>query len=167
MQTEADIELIKKVFDKDYISLVMHSFELTNDIDVAKDMVSTTFEKLLSGKVELINYASTKSFAYLATRNATVDWIRAVQRHEKAHKEYGYLCDVVESNPPINRELIKFVYDKIDQLPKKTRAVLNLCLQGNGTNQICEKLGISINNCLNTKYYGIKLIKYQLECLLK
>lgn len=131
-------------------ALTFHAYRICHNKEVAEEIVADTFSKLWQRKDSFDNEISIKSFLYITTRNACLDYIRsAQQRNNNQSVELDESLILQETDPLthlIHAELIKLLVNEINKLPQRQADVLRMCyLDGLTTDEICAKLNITPN----------------------
>ena len=154
-------------FDQLYASyyrpLCYFAENLVGDADVAQDLATESFIKLLQKSTCFDSTTSLKSFLYTITRNACYDHLRAVQRHETSHAEIRYLNAEENDNAEsqlIRAEILQAIYTAIEQLPEKYKSAIRLALlEGKKNEEIAEDLHMAPQTVRNRKSEGFKLLR--------
>lgn len=131
-------------------ALTFHAYRICGNKEVAEEIVADTFEKLWQRKDNFRSEINIKSFLYITTRNACLDYIRsAQQRTSNQSVELNEDLILQEIDPLthlIHAELIQSLVHEIDHLPQRQGDVFRMIyLEGFTTDEICTRLGITPN----------------------
>jgi RNA polymerase sigma-70 factor (ECF subfamily) len=103
----------------------------------------------------------------VTTRNASLNYLRHIQRKTASQSELSYLQkdkddhDVITDM--IEGELLRKIYPLIETLPNKCKTIFKLIyFEDASTDEVAEKLHITPRNVLNQKRRAIQLLKKKL-----
>jgi RNA polymerase sigma-70 factor (family 1) len=143
------------------------SVQLVKDKEQAEDIVAETFTKLWQRKEVFQTTEHVKAFLFVTTRNASLNYLRHIQRKTASQSELSYLQkdkddqDVITDM--IEGELLRKIYPLIETLPNKCKTIFKLIyFEDASTDEVAEKLNISPRNVLNQKRRAIQLLKKKL-----
>ena len=161
----------RQVFERYNKQLGYFAEKRIQDREEAEDIVAQTFSILWQKREDFETEEKIRSFLYVTTRNACIDFLRQRQRRQASGKELLYLekdTDDVDLLKDIaESELLAIVYRAIENLPKKCKAVFKLVyLDGLSTSEGAARLRISERNVLNQKARAIKLLQRNLLILI-
>lgn len=139
-------------------------YYLQNDIE-AEDIASETFVKLWKLRANFESLQNVLGFLRVTTRNACIDYIKFKNRQGAGKEELLYLLDEVDeqafANEEIRNEVLKYINDAIEKLPKKSRMVMQLSVKGMKNADIAKELNVSLQTVLNQKSHAIKRIRVE------
>lgn len=159
-------EAFDRLYALYYRPLCYFAEGLIRNIDIAQDIATESFIKLLQKSTNFDSTEGLKSFLYRITRNACYDYLRANRRHENSHEEIRYLA--VEQNDNgevqmIRTEVLHTIYLAIEQLPQKYRGAIKLALlEGKKNEEIANDLKLSPQTVRNRKSEGLRLLRIAL-----
>src|SRR5688572_2159859 len=143
------------------------AIQLVKDKEQAEDIVADTYSKLWQRREVFQTEEHVKAFLFLTTRNASLNYIRHIQRKTASQSELSYLQkdkddqDVITDM--IEGELLKMIYPMIETLPNKCKTIFKLIyFEDASTDEVAEKLHITPRNVLNQKRRAIQLLKKKL-----
>ena len=143
------------------------AIQLVKDKEQAEDIVSETFAKLWQRHEVFQTEDHVKAFLFVTTRNASLNYLRHIQRKTASQSELSYLQkdkddqDIITDM--IEGELLKKIYPLIETLPDKCRKIFKLIyFEDASTDEVAEKLRITPRNVLNQKRRAILLLKKKL-----
>ncbi len=149
-----------------YRPLCHFAENLIRNADIAQDLATESFIKLLQQSTDFDSTEGLKSFLYRITRNACYDYLRANRRHESSHAEIRYLTAEQEDNGEIQlirTEVLHTIYLAIEQLPQKYRGAIKLALLEDKKNEeIANDLKLSPQTVRNRKSEGFRLLRMAL-----
>jgi len=154
------------IFNEWYARLVFFAQRFSLSKEEAEDVVTESFTKLWMSRNSFDAINKIKSFLYITSRNAAID---ALRRRNKAaaqipledqHLELPVSPGNLES---IQAEVIGAIFLEIEKLPKKCKQVMLLTYkEGLSTQEIAEKLGISVSNVTSQRSRAVSLLKVAL-----
>lgn len=161
--SEGDATALRRLFDVYYTPLCYFAEKLTGDHAEAEDMVMDIFTRLWQKKQELTAISNIKAFLYTSVRNACMDFLRKQSRHDDSHREIRYLSEqgeVYAINEEIFAKVLQHLQEEIEQLPRQCRSVFKLLyLEGLSTQQVAERLHLSVQTVRNQKTRAIQLLR--------
>jgi RNA polymerase sigma-70 factor (ECF subfamily) len=160
---------IQAVYQIHFKPLCFFAQRIVADKEDAEDIVTNIFIKMLGKRDEFENLSNVKSFLYLATKNTCLNHLRDSQRHEAAHKQIRFLnAEGDENENAIDEEMMRFevlqaIYAEIEKLPGRRKEIFKLLfIEGLSTNQVSERLKISVQTVRTQKARALLLIKSEL-----
>ncbi|MFL5745372.1 MAG: RNA polymerase sigma-70 factor [Niastella sp.] len=143
------------------------AIQLVKDKEQAEDIVSEAFTKLWQRHDVFQTEEHIKAFLFVATRNASLNYLRHIQRKTASQSELSYLQkdkddqDIITDM--IEGELLRKIYPLIETLPSKCKTIFKLIyFEDASTDEVAEKLHITPRNVLNQKRRAIQLLKKRL-----
>lgn len=143
------------------------AMQLVKDKEQAEDIVSEAFTKLWQRHDVFQTEEHIKAFLFVATRNASLNYLRHIQRRTASQSELSYLQrdkddqDIITDM--IEGELLRKIYPLIETLPTKCKTIFKLIyFEDASTDEVAEKLHITPRNVLNQKRRAIQLLKKKL-----
>ncbi len=144
-------------------ALVYFAEQIVGIREEAEDIVAITFIKLWEKHRDFDSIPEIRSFLYVTTRNACLDFLRYSKRVSASQKDYSYWADNKEE------EILHIMYDaemlaeirrEIELLPKKCREIFKLAFfQGLRNPEIADKLGLSVKTVRNQRAKAVHLIR--------
>ena len=155
------------IFDN-YNKLLFSSvIQLVKDKEQAEDIVSESFTKLWQRHDVFQTEEHIKAFLFVTSRNASLNYLRHIQRKTASQSELSYLQrdkddqDIITDM--IEGELLRKIYPMIEALPNKCKTIFKLIyFEDASTDEVAEKLHITPRNVLNQKRRAIQLLKKKL-----
>ena len=143
------------------------AMQLVKDKEQAEDIVSEAFTKLWQRHDVFQTEEHIKAFLFVTTRNASLNYLRHIQRKTASQSELSYLQrdkddqDIITDM--IEGELLRKIYPLIETLPNKCKTIFKLIyFEDASTDEVAEKLHITPRNVLNQKRRAIQLLKKRL-----
>lgn len=138
---EASIEVL---FKANYSSLYVYAFQLINDTETSRDIVSDAFEYIWKHYAE-VDHSTAKAYLYTYVRTKCIDYIR----HLQVREQYAQFCQLMapietetELNEPGERTLR--LRKAIGRLTPRTRHILEECyVRKKKYQEVADELEIS------------------------
>ncbi|MRG44518.1 sigma-70 family RNA polymerase sigma factor [Chitinophaga sp. SYP-B3965] len=151
---------IYKLFNK---PLLYFAFSLTNNHAESQDIVSEVMIRLWEKREDFEDVTKIRSFLYVAVRHASIDYLRAKQRHDLSHSEILYLSEEGElmiNEHRIQAEVLHELYKEIKKLPPQCGQVFKLLFFNRKTTaEIAALMGIHPQTVLNQKTRALQLLR--------
>lgn len=147
---DGDERVLSSYFERHARQLLLFAYRRVSDEFVAEEVVQDAFVKLWASRQRLKSEAHIKSFLYLTTRNACIDYLRRSGGRDPLHASeldeniiWGYEDMLAQI---IHAETLQLIYAEVKKLPPTQQRVFQLTfLEGLTTEEICEELGITSN----------------------
>lgn len=160
---EGDSLAFEQLFIDMYPALCYLSCKLGASPDAARDITADIFLQIWEGKNRLVNVQNVRAYLYGAVRNRCLNYLKRAQleqvHQEKAAKERQEQLTIPTLKAIYDTEILRSLRAAIATLPPECRQVVELGLEGLGTNDIAEKLQISASAVSNQKSRAIKLLR--------
>lgn len=151
------------VFDLHYRSLCYYAGTILDDAGDVEDTVSEVFVRLWQKAADFDNLNSIKGFLYISTKNLCLDRLKQQKRQQASLTDYTYTLDTLENDEDyslLETEVLVQVYDEIERLPTKARAIFKLIFfDGLKTDEVADQLGVSVKTVRNQKARAIQLLQ--------
>jgi RNA polymerase sigma-70 factor (family 1) len=161
----------KQIFERFFQPLCLFGERITGDLQQAEDVVADAFEKLIDRRNDFDAVSRIKSFLYQIVHNASINLSIASKRHKAIHENIRYLTksetgisgSLVRENEILRAELIREIYDEIENLPDKCRQIFKMIfVEELSTDEISAKLSINVQTVRSQKARAIQLIRTSL-----
>lgn len=154
------------VFDFYYPALCFFATKLIQNVSVAEDIAQEALIKLWEKHTGFHSAKAIRSFLYITTRNACLNFMKRTQSGLKNHQEWAQGWDETEDyvlNQLTRSEAIRELYNMLNALPSECRKVIrHSFIDGMDNRQIAAHLNISIHTVKNQKSRAIYLLKKKL-----
>lgn len=171
MKTRVDLKdetELKAVFKLYHRALLYFSNQYVKDFSVAEEIVSDVFIKIWEYPQPFDDIYKLRSFLYVMTKNASLNFLRTQEYkvekitfedlEEQLYKEADVLKKIVQT------ELIKTIYDELENLPEKQREVFLLSfIEGLSSKEISDKLHITVTAVYANKSRAIAKLRESLS----
>ena len=155
-------EALERIYEKYELFLITVARALSNNIDVAEDVVHDFFVSFVASADKLKVNGNLKGYLAICVANLARDRFRRKQR-----EPVGLAGDIeiasAAANPEqsaIRREESLKLYRAISQLPYEQREVIVLHLHGSMKfTQIAKLRGVSVNTIRSQYRYGINKLR--------
>lgn len=133
-------------FKTNFARFFFYTNQFIKEEETCRDIVSEAFSKVLPLYSD-ISETELSSYLFSIIRNRCIDYVRhqsARQKYSKALIAAGITKDDGAEILKEKEEMITLIYDKIDELPEKTRNILKMCFFENKTyRETGELIGLS------------------------
>lgn len=168
-----DIELndgsnisIRYVYELYYQLLCYFASRLIKDKEESRDIVIDIFIKLYKKKADFDNIANVKSFLFVATRNACLDYLKYKQKQASSKNEFSYLVTKEETLPTetIRIKVLEGIYHQIEMLPSQSRKIIrSIFIDGKTTAEVAAEMSLSMQTVLNHKSRAVRTLRISLS----
>ena len=139
-------DLFNSLYRKYYEQRFYYAYGFTEDAEVCRDILSDVFERLWTNR-KRISTDTAHSYLYQCVRNECIDHVRRQQldrQYESFVKDAAATDATME--PDEIEERLQVVKATIEELPPKTRLVLEECYFNNKKyREVAESLEVSTN----------------------
>lgn len=153
-----------------YNSLVRFLNSYWDKVDEIEDIAQETFIRIYQNwdgidseeSARALMYTSAKNLCISRFRHITVEnqYIELVLEKEKIDAKDSTIDDEGSFFSNVTyQETLRLLYDIIQQLPKQSRQIILLCLEGKGNTEIAEDMDISINTVKTLKRRAYKSLR--------
>jgi len=163
--TEAE----KVLFDRFFQPLCLFADRIIDDLQLAEDIVSESFIKLIDRRQDFKALPQVKSFLYQTVHNASINQAITRQRHKIIHEKIRYQeeqgkagtseYEVMETEI-LRAELIQEIYEEIENLPDRCGQIFKMIfVEQLSTDDIAARLSINPQTVRTQKARAIQLIR--------
>lgn len=160
---EEPTDIFAGIYNRHYDPLVFFARKFLFDPLVAEDIVTELFLKFWQKQEQFNSPYAIKTFLYISTRNACMNFNRQYRNQARAKIDLRILTDELEESilHTITRsEILREVYSGIESLPVQCRRIVLLSYLGGLSNkQIARHLQLSVHTVKNQKVRGIQLVR--------
>lgn len=151
----------KLLFQRYYRPLVLFSGSLLEDSTFSEDIVQDVFYQFIRTKVyEKIVATTLSTYLFRSVRNACLNKIREQKEH--SYSDVLTYDTIEEEAITISPEIITAIRQAINELPKRTRAViLSIIVDGKKYKETATSLNISVNTVKTLLSSGLKALRKQ------
>jgi RNA polymerase sigma-70 factor (ECF subfamily) len=160
--TKRDAKAFAFIFRLHRKPLVYFAEKILGIREEAEDIVADSFMKLWAKHADFDSLPEIKSFLYITTRNACLNFLKYSKRVSSLQKEYSYWVDKeIEILHLMHMaEMLAELKKEVDLLPRKCMNIFRLAFyEGLDTNAIARKLGLSVKTVRNQKAKAVQLIR--------
>jgi len=161
-----DESVLKDVFELYGGSLFFFAKNMIDNKEEAEDIVAESFIKLWRQRATFVEQRNIKSYLYVITRNACLNYLKHIKRKTSSHKELMYLENEGHDevmNRIIHAELMKIIQDEIEKLPDLARKIFKLTfIEGLKPDEIAAQLSMPAQNVRNNKNRALELLRLSL-----
>jgi RNA polymerase sigma-70 factor (family 1) len=164
---DRDDAAFNQIFNQFYQSLCFFASRIVQDQYAAEDIIQDIFVKFWQRHRDFNDFASVRSFLYVSSRNACLNWLEKSQVKLK-HQQYMVGRENIEERTIlqtiIQAEVVRQIFDAVDTLPEQCRKVIRMTYEeGKKAKEIADELGITVSTVNNQKMRGLKLLRDQLS----
>jgi RNA polymerase sigma-70 factor (ECF subfamily) len=153
-----------RLFYAPLVLFAQKSFSFTRED--AEDLTVELFGKLWVNRSRLREVEHLSPFIYTSARNACVDFIRKKQRRhitEVVEEPATAAAEDSYEREMIRAEVLRIIEAQVQALPQKCREIFILTYyDGLNSQQIAEKLHISVSNVTSQRNRALQLLKKEL-----
>ncbi|MEP7257326.1 MAG: RNA polymerase sigma-70 factor [Flavitalea sp.] len=135
---------------------LMHSPELSEDI------TQEIFLKIWESREKLNGIRSFKSYLFITARNHTLNALKRAARSEAGMSEIIRHFELIRNTTEdlaLSNEYLRFIQQKIDELPPRSREIFRLCReQSKSYDEVAAALGISRDAVKSRMVHAMKML---------
>ncbi|WP_421920216.1 RNA polymerase sigma-70 factor [Marinifilum sp.] len=138
-----------------------------NDREVSVDIVQDVFMHIWDHRTSIRSNTSFNSFLFVSVKNRSINYLRKEKSVAKLHQNYTDLnSETLFDYNQLELEVFAKVYDYIQSLPKRSREVMLLTLNGVSNDEIGSELMISVNTVKTLKKHSYRKMREKFKNLL-
>jgi len=150
-------------FNRYYSPLVFYATSLTNQKEVAKEIVAEAFVKLWAKKEAIEECGKVKPLLYKIVHDASVDFIREKEKSIKRAANLRIISNTIERSSLdalIEVETYNQLYLLLQNLSPRSRQIFRMFyFQKKAIKEIATELNISVNTVKTQKLRAIQTLK--------
>ncbi len=152
-----DERAFRALFDEYYQALCLFAVHYLGDDAEAADVVQECFIKYWNRHRDFDHLVKIRSFLYTVVRNDCLNILRNDVRRKKRLE--GLKDELFFRDSLIEEEAFRIFYQAVDTLPRQTREVINLALEGLDNDDIALQMGISVHTVHMLKKIAYKRLR--------
>ena len=162
-----DEKALNQIFNSFYNRLCLYTNQFANNSDIAEELAIDAFQKLWLRRADFFNIQALKSFLYVCTRNAALNYLDKEQRRSK--KMFAFLNQEEAVEEPIVTNIIyaeiwNEIQQEINSLPEQCAKIIKLLYEMDlSPDEIAVQLNISRNTVYSQKFRGLAILKKKLS----
>lgn len=130
----------------------------------AEELTADTFVKLWHHRERFESLDHVRAFLHVTARNACINFLKQAQvktaRQEELERQLAADTEPDFLVQEIRKELMKLVYEEVEQMPKKMKEIFLLSYaEGLKPAEIARQLNLSVQTVHNQKTNAIRLLK--------
>ena len=160
---ESEIFQFKSFFLGHFNAVVRFASTFTGDTQAAQDIAQETFLRLYEHWDSLPTPEETRSFLYTTAHNLSISHLRHL--NVEAHFATQWLEEGADREDPrvaeeiTYQETLRLLRRAVDSLPRQSRQIILLGLDGKNNQEIACLLGISVNTVKTLKKNAYKTLR--------
>jgi len=157
-----DPSALKVFFTGFYPSICVFARNFIQETDIVEDIAQESFLVYWRNQKQFDNINALKGFLYKTAKNKCLNHIkikglRAEIVRENFEKE-EYIYELV-----LKEETYRIIHKAIENLPSKSRRIIELSMKGYKNPEIAEELDVSINTIKTLKGNAYKVLRKNLK----
>lgn len=158
--SRGDEGAFREIYEKYFPALCVFANKYVADRAVAQDVSQDAFVSLWHARHNFKTEPSLRSFLYVTVRNASINHLRHMAVHRSRQDEIGRrMLEADSPGPLIATETARRLIRYVEQLPRGSRTVLQLSIDGKSYKEIGEILNITVSTVRNLRIRAVKLLK--------
>lgn len=156
----SDEQAFQNVFNHLYAPLCRFANAYVSDEAASADLVQDCFVKLWERRANFNLFPQIKSFMYTSVRNSAlneIEHLKVVSQHEKSEETKA--SEAFFRDHLIEEEVYRLLFSAIEVLPRQTKKVMEIALEGLSNAEIADRMGVSIETVRTLKKDGYKKIR--------
>lgn len=162
-----DEKAFEFLFHRFYSPLCLFAIKFDIEKESAEELVQDVLLKIWSTDFHFDSYDRLKSFLYLSTKNASINYLDKRKRRLTNYDNYAnQINSIVEDDSRwiIYAETLQLIKNALEKLPTQCAAIMKLnIIEGLETKEIAQKLNITSSTVYTQKTKGLALLKQLLD----
>lgn len=167
MGSGGDIFSFKRYFEDNFETVVRFAMCYVDSRQEAQDIAQETFIRLYENRSALRSPDAIRSYMYTTARNLCISRLRHHEveaefvrtEQEREREEDDELTFLKEAT---YQETLRLLHRAIDSLPRQSRQIILLGLDGKSNTEIATLMGISLNTVKTLKKSAYKHLRHSL-----
>ena len=159
---KGDEKAFKEFFYIFYPGFCLFARRFISSEEVSKDLVQEAFIEYWKNRENFTSIEKAKGFIYTVIRNKCLNHLKhqkIVAKYDKQNVESeAYFRDSV-----IEEETCRIIHNFINELPLKSRIIMQQSLEGMSNQEIADTLRISINTVKTSKLKSYRFLREKLK----
>ncbi len=149
----------QEVYEEFYDSMVSFAESYVGRREVAEDIVQEIFAGMWEKELRFLSHAALNTYLYTSVKNASLDYLK--HREVEARHAEHYAANVKMSHweTKLDNEMMKALFQAIDQLPERCREIFLLHLDGLSNDEIAIRLGLSVETVKTQKKKAMRILR--------
>ncbi len=157
----------ESLYKQEFVSIFYFVKRFVADQQVAEDITTETFLKLLDRMEDFTSMTGIRAFLYRASKNSSLNYLRDHQCHIAHHEKLLYLLQQEDEEALAEQQLTasiyRIIYEEIEKLPPQLKTVFTMAyLEGCVNEEIAQRLGINNQSVRNNKARALRQIRTSL-----
>ena len=140
---------------------------LIHSPQLAEDVAQEVFIKIWEARSGLAEIKSFRSYLFITARNHSINVLKKAARCEEGMGEivrHFHTTPHPENDEIQNNEYVRFIRNKMDELPPRAKEIFVLCREQSKTySQVAAALGITRDAVKSRMMYAMKLLRISAE----
>lgn len=154
----------RELYMRNYKALVMYALKMVEDESAAEDVVQDVFSEIWEEQRDFKDETHMRSYLYLCVRNRVTDKLR----HNVVETKYAEQMKIMMrdthavDNAMLEEQVYYRLFEAIDELPEKQRAIFTHLMEGKKNTEIAEIMNVTINTIKTQKRHGMETLRKKL-----
>jgi len=145
---DGDVSAYETLFRRYYEPLCMYSAKITDNLDIAEDIIQEIFYKIWKDRANLRIVLSVKSYLFGAVRNNSLQYIEHL-KVRRQHQDYVKTDNFQKSRSPQDileyKELEQQIGFALEKLPKRRQEIFKMNrFEGKKYEEIAREMSLSV-----------------------
>jgi RNA polymerase sigma-70 factor (ECF subfamily) len=163
-----DAEAYKQLYERYYAALCSYVSQLLDAKVEVEDLVQEVFVAIYEGNHYFADVRELTNYLYKACYNNCLAYVRENKIHNDILSKLAEKMNEEDNDEAlyamtIREELIRQLYDYINELPQEQRRIILLRIEGHEWGEIAEQLGISINTVKTQRARSFKYLRERMK----
>jgi RNA polymerase sigma-19 factor, ECF subfamily len=150
---------IKIIFERYSRRIVLFCNGMIKNMEEAEDISVDVFVELWKRMGDFKTESNIKAFLFITAKNKCLNYLNVKKKIRTCELNQDY----AEINAIVMDNLYTLLYDEVERLPPKQKAIIKSYLSGLKASEIANKLGISYKTVCNVKAIAEHSLKKKLS----
>lgn len=152
----------KEIYNKLYLPLKSYALRFIPDREIIEDFIQDAFLNIWERRENFTSILAIKSFLYTNVKNSCLIHLRCQKIQARNEEEIVRLIKE-EEEFIFEEEVYSMLHEAIKDLPKRTREIILMSMEGKPNSEISEHLDISINTIKTIKLRAYRILREKLK----
>lgn len=152
----------KEIYNQLYLPLKSYALQFILEREIVEDFIQDAFLKIWERRYNFTSVLAVKSFLYTSVKNSCLIHLRTQKIQTRNESEIVRFI-TEEDEFIFEEEIYAMLHEAIKDLPRRTREIIMMSMEGTSNLEISEQLDISVNTIKTIKLRAYRILREKLK----